>query len=427
MRFATAFNFLAFVSVSLLSRLAFAQSERVRESVTQVRVPMRAIWPDTIEAIEFSPSFRLLAIGVACGEVRLWDIESDKEVATLWPCNRAKFLIGKSSQNSVVSLKFSQDERTLFARSRSAVGAWATGTGEQLFSHAEKLSWTTHIQLSDAGKFLVSIAAHSPPLPGETKTVVTYYDTVDGRIAREIHLPWGGSKSISSLEISPTSDLFASGSYGQIRFWNSLTGEEQDPIPAGDFVVRVAFSPDGQRLASQTSTGEYDLWDLRTKNKISHLGKFGAGSKYMAFLDATKLLISAGGKWVLLDTLTWKQLSGQGMPVAYSRDANFLLTSFGKFEIWDLRSGDKKIFPEVSRFESSGFGSSYVVLSHDGKRVWNVRGNQSSWSLPVELWSTDTGEKIKQIVIPGWCAMNRAASRDVQWCANGGEASGIPI
>lgn len=399
------------------SSIAFAEHHQHSGSLIQVRSPRPDIRPDTITAASFSSSLRFLAIGSACGEVRLWDIQSGKELHSFWPCDRARFQVGRPSPQALTSLQFSPDEQVLYARSHTALGAWKTQTGEALFRHDVRFSWTTSIRLAESGKYLVTIANHSPPFPGESETVLSYYDAVNGHIERELHLPTGKDKAIMGLELSPANGPLGAGNYGAIRFWNSVTGDELVSIPASDFVVKVAYSQDGRLLASMTSIGEYDLWEVATGRKVRHLGKFGAGGKHMAFLDATKLLVGSSGRWKLLDIRTGEEREGHGSPIANPGGNHVLFVANRTLELWDFGSGERRKLPEDSEL-AVNWVNWFSAMSGDGKWLWRIRTDRSSWILPVELLSTDTGERIRRVLIPGWCELHAEPQEVTDSCGS---------
>lgn len=72
-------------------------------------------------------------------------------------------------------------------------------------------------------------------------------DLGDGRLRQRLR---GHSVGTLSLDWSPDGALATGGQDGHARLWDAATGEETAAIPGGaGWVARVAWSPDGKRLA----------------------------------------------------------------------------------------------------------------------------------------------------------------------------------
>jgi WD40 repeat protein len=85
--------------------------------------------------------------------------------------------------------------------------------------------------------------------------------------AQPICPPLAGHEGIvESLAFSPDGQILASGSWDtSVRLWDTATGEPIGPPLAGhtNIVTSLAFSPDGATLASGGADQSIRLWDVR--------------------------------------------------------------------------------------------------------------------------------------------------------------------
>lgn len=210
------------------------------------------------------------------------------------------------------------------------------------------------------------------------------------------------AQAINDAAFSPTRLLAATGGDDKmVRFWEPYTGKPRSttyehPSP----VWRVAFNPDGGRLAAGLKDGRVFIWDLDT-NKHEEFAAAdngqGGGVNLLEFSPDGKLLLIADyGRVQVLDPANGKQLflspklalmtaarlSPNGSRVAVASAA-------GMVRVWDLASG-KPVGWQPLRHPAS---VNAMAFRPDGK-VLAIAGEDGN----VKFWEPATGTEYESTV-----------------------------
>ena len=99
--------------------------------------------------------------------------------------------------------------------------------------------------------------------------------------------------AIGDIAFSPDGQLLATvGTDNQVRLWNSLTGELLHTFESDGYCLAVAFSPNGRLLAGG-GFGKLRLWDTATRRRlVSHRAEGGAIS--LVFTPDGQTIVSSG-------------------------------------------------------------------------------------------------------------------------------------
>ena len=164
---------------------------------------------------------------------------------------------------------------------------------------------------------------------------------------------------VNSVAFSPDGERLASaGGDGTLKVWNCATGKVIQRFNAHNgFVCSVTFHPDGKHLASVGADKRVKVWDLTSEKSV-----FERRS----------------------DTV---HVYGAAYAVAFSPDGNTIAAgSAGDVRVWDWKDKDNP--QPKSVFAGHDKRPICVAFSHDGRRLAS-----GSWRGQVRLWDVEAGGK----------------------------------
>jgi WD40 repeat protein/serine/threonine protein kinase len=221
------------------------------------------------------------------------------------------------------------------------------------------------------------------------------------RLCRGEPLVLHHSTEVYGVAFSPDGERIASaGKDGKVKIWNSRTGRLIQETPAHEQAACcVAFHPDGRHLASAGADRLLKVWDLTTdppaqvfSRPCDAIRKFGAAYT-VAFRPPAGQYLAAGNDG---EVTVWNWEANQplytipgpeyhSIPVAFTRDGRRLATA-GTWEqgltLWDAETGQL-----VRTLTAPRHPTSALAFTTDGGRLASA-----SLGRFLSLWDVSSGE-----------------------------------
>jgi RNA polymerase sigma factor (sigma-70 family) len=218
----------------------------------------------------------------------------------------------------------------------------------------------------------------------------------DGALARLGTLRWRAGSELDSLAYAPDGKTLAAVSRSEVCLFDTATGERLKQFrPPNTFIGRVAFSPDGKRLASSCSVRAGDrnkttvqIWELPGWRKalevdggnVQWLGWSAEGQLLALSLDEGSVLLRelAGGKEKRFPVKDPGQAEGL-FACAYAAGGKVLAVPDESrlIRVWDVTTGEQRC-----ALQAKGDYVSGLAFSADGRTLASLTPEA------VQLWDT---------------------------------------
>ena len=351
---------------------------------------------NSITSYQLSPDGRWLSTGSSDGQLTLWDVQDGKRIRDF-----------DIPSKPVSAVDFTPDGKLLLAAGYlNGIHVFETETGKRRHLLSETARRPITFALGPKGKHLVTSEEY-------TREVQVWH-LESGKLVRKIERPMD---VVSSLAFSPDGAQVALAGregfgYGRLGIWNVASGEEQLPgeLAHSHPVAKLAFSPDGQLLATGSSDQTVRLWKVKSGVLFTKLQ--GDASHDLRFSPDGWVLGAAGrdGSYRLWEISSADLLVGQDRLLSststevesrFSRDLHKLAVGArdGKVHIFETANGKQR--PVLEIFEKHEIGA--VAFSKDGK--WLAVGSGRARSREasqdqVVIWDLANQKKLRELTNP---------------------------
>ncbi len=299
------------------------------EEITKLPLATLSGHSKQVRSVDFSPNGKMIASGSWDQTIKLWNIDTKKEIA---------LLSGGSVFGELVDqVAFSPDGKTIaFGLSGGIVRLWDVANKKVIAILRGHQGWVSSVVFNSNGKMVAS---------GSADTNVKLWDVAT---AKEIATLSGHSEWVQSVAFSPDGKTVASGSRDKtIKLWDVATAKEIATLSGhSDWVESVAFSPDGKTLASASYDGTIRLWDVATTNEIALFGHRKLVKSVAFSLDSKTLASGSADTTIKLwDASSAKEIAqlsdheGWVNSVAFSPAGKLFASGSadGTIKLWDVR------------------------------------------------------------------------------------------
>ncbi len=292
---------------------------------------------------------------------------------------------------SISSAVFSHDGKYLLsAGSSGEIKLWEVETGREiktLLGHSYEL---TSLAFSHDDRYLLS---------GSVDKTIKLWDVSTGKEIRTFH---GHMERVKSVAFSPDGKTAASLDSKEIKLWDIKTGREIKSFQGNehfgkDFIAiwSMIFSPDSKYLVSISVGGKIVAWEVSSGAKIVQIDKFelfnAISPDLLGFSSDGKVIVRGINEIIFVDLFAKKAktIPVKSYVIDVSQDEKYVLCGMGDLELFDLNTG-KKVRDLQRPPSKDGMGLFKAYFSPDNKFIL-LYGSENI----LKLYDRATGNELR--------------------------------
>ncbi len=387
------------------------------ENLNKPQLVVQTGHTDIVNVVAISPDSRMVISGSEDGTLKLWDIETAREIRTF-----------SGHDNGVTSVAFSPDGKYIASASHyernwweklenySFIKIWDVTSGKELHSLKGHGSEVTSVVFAPDGKHLVTASRDK---------LIFIWDIVNEKIINRLV---GHKDTVNAVIYSPDGKKILSASDDKtIRIWNATSGNFEKSLYLSSDIKTLSISQDGRRLLSVVSnssrrkkqatppdgiilwnTEDWSKWTLTTGNTM-----FAAFSPVGNKIISCSITDSMDSKLKLWNSETGKQ-EGETTQhiqldhmVAWAPNGKFVISANYDHTLikWDIKSNREILFlgaaAELHALAVSNSNHDVIASSVSAIERWNLNDGtvEYRYSAPLgEVWSIEISSDNRYLI-----------------------------